>query len=118
MSTVREYYRGRAGRTAGSGSALRARSGWIRARLNQSSAVGWSGSNGGQGTGPNVRSVVGTGGGDGSGLLVAAALGDRAQGPHTVAEAEAGHCNGGSGQGTWARALVTTREAWRGGGKK
>ena len=62
MSVVREYYTGRAGRKAGSGSALHAHSGWTRARLSHDG-------NWGQGTGLNVRSAIGTGGGDGSGLL-------------------------------------------------
>ena len=69
MSAVREYCRGREGRTVGSGSALCSHSGWTRARLNQSSVVGWSGGTRGQGMGPNVRSSAGTSGGDGSGLL-------------------------------------------------
>ena len=49
-------------------------------------------------------SAAGTGGCDGSGLLGAAALGDRARGTHTVVGAEAGH-------GYWWR---TAREAWGG----
>ena len=74
--------------------------------LDQGSAVGWSGDNGEQGTGPNMRSAAGTGGGDGSGLLGAAALGARARGTHIVAGAKAGH-------DYWWR---TAREAWGGGG--
>ena len=46
--------------------------------LDQGSAV-WGGGNRGQGTGQNVRSVVGTGGADRNGLLGVAALGDRAR---------------------------------------
>ena len=79
-------------------------SGWTRARLNQGSAVGWSGGNGGQGTGPDVRFAAGTDGGDGSGLLGAAALGARARGTHTATGVEAGH-------DYWWR---TAREAWGG----
>ena len=65
------------------------------ARLGQGSAVGWSGGNGGQGIGPNVCSAAGTGGGDGSGLLWAAALGDRERGTHTAVGAKAEQDNGG-----------------------
>ena len=72
--------------------------------MNQGSVVGWSGGNGGQGTGQDVRSIAGTGGGDGSGLVGAAALGARAWGSHTATGAEAGH-------DYWWRAA---REAWGG----
>ena len=51
-------------------------------------------------------SAVGTGGGDGSGLLGAATLGSKARGTHTAAGAKAGH-------DYWWR---TAREAWGGGG--
>ena len=71
-------------------------------RLDQGSAVGWSGGNGGQGTGPNMRSAAGTGGADASGLLGAVALGARARGTDTTTRAEAGH-------GYW---WCTAREAW------
>ena len=53
-----------------------------------------------------MRSAAGTGGGDGSGLLRATTLGDRARGTHTAAGAEAG-------QDYWWH---TAREAWGDGG--
>ena len=89
MSAVREYYKGRTGRTAGSGSALRTPQagpglGWAKQRTQTAAqamkAVCCVYTRLDQGPAES-----GLGGGDRNGLLGAAALGDRARGTHTAA---------------------------------